>query len=239
MILSLYDISGLMVQPWLDRGEQAVIIDIQADGETQQGNLLQLNWDIVEAKREIVQLARMLGCKFMMAFPPCTDLAASGAKHFEDKRAFNPRFQEEAMELVFAAKWIGDQLGVPYGIENPVGKITEFWRESDFSFQPSDYGGYLPPWDLHPLYPKHIAPQDAYTKLTCIWAGNGFTKPPVRPVKVSRAEQYSKQMAALGGTSQFTKNVRSATPRGWAEAVAVQQLGERNALAQTGIALHG
>ena len=58
---------------------------------------------------------------------------------------------------------------------------------------------------------------DAYLKKTCIWSGNRFVMPSKKPVNVDPG--YSDQYKKLGGKSLKTKNIRSATPRGFAKAV--------------------
>lgn len=84
-------------------------------------------------------------------------------------------------------------------------------------FHPYEYGGYLPTIDEHPIYPEYIKPRDAYPKKTCIWSGGGFCMPEKKPVAVMPG--YSDQHNKLGGKSLKTKNIRSATPRGFANAV--------------------
>ncbi len=103
-------------------------------------------------------------------------------------------------------------------IENPVSVLSSLWRKPDHYFNPFEYGGYLPEDDQHPLWPDHIAPRDSYTKLTSLWVGGTFVMPEkrqVEPLSPGASQQYSK----LGGKSQKTKNIRSATPRGFAKAV--------------------
>jgi len=157
----------------------------------------------------------------VFGFPPCTDLAVSGAKHFANKLAANPEYRNEAMALVYRVRDIAEALGVPYYIENPVSVISSEWRKPNFTFHPWQYGGYIPACDAeHPLWPEHIAPRDAYPKRTCLWTGGGFEMPVQMPVEVE--DGYSRQFKQLGGKSLKTKNIRSATPRGWAEAVFVK-----------------
>lgn len=215
-ILSLYDVSGLMVAPWVEAGHQAVCVDMQHPGEDQTGLHWKLNWNILESEDELVYIGKHIVAKFMMAFPPCDDMAVSGAKHFGKKADENPYFQLEARELALVADRIGRRLGVPYALENPVSRLATLWRASDYSFEPFEFGGYLPEWDIHPLYPDYIAPRDAYTKATHLWTGGGYELPEKRPVKVNRSERWNKQTTALGGSSAKTKNIRSATPRGFA-----------------------
>ena len=63
----------------------------------------------------------------------------------------------------------------------------------------------------------------------CIWHGSAFRVPQrrgVAPVHViykrtatGGQSKYAPQAGMLGGTSHRTKRIRSATPRGWAQAV--------------------
>jgi hypothetical protein len=156
-------------------------------------------------------------CSFVFGFPECTDLAVSGAAHFEKKRAVDPDFQSKAISLVMLTKILGEYYGCPWALENPVSVISTKWRKPDYKFDPYEYGGYLPKDDEHPVYPSYIKPRDAYPKKTCIWSGNGFVMPDKKPVFVERG--YSDQHNKLGGKSLKTKNIRSATPRGFANAV--------------------
>ena len=154
---------------------------------------------------------------FLFGFPECTDLAVSGAGHFASKRDNNPFFQDEAMMLFYLVEKLGVELDCPWGLENPISVASTLWRKPDYKFHPYEYGGYLPEDDKHPTYPEYIKRQDAYPKKTCIWSGNGFVMPDKKPVDV--VPGYSDQHKKLGGRSLKTKNIRSATPRGFAKAV--------------------
>jgi hypothetical protein len=111
-----------------------------------------------------------------------------------------------------------NELGVPFFIENPVSRLATLWRKPDHCFHPYEYGGYICKSNAeHPTWPEYIAPRDAYPKKTCLWTGNGFTMPYRLPVEPEQG--YSKQHRKLGGKSMKTKNIRSATPRGFASAV--------------------
>jgi hypothetical protein len=112
---------------------------------------------------------------------------------------------------------VGDIYRCPWGAENPVSVLSTIWRKSDYTFHPYEYGGYLTDDDRHPIYPDYIKPRDAYPKKTCIWGGNGFVMPGKKKVDVQPG--YSDQHKKLGGKSIKTKNIRSATPRGFARAV--------------------
>ena len=164
-------------------------------------------------------LKRIVAMKpsFVMGFPPCTDLAVSGAAHFASKRAANPNFQNEAVNLALSVRSVGLMANCPWFFENPVSVLSTIFRKPDHIFHPYEYGGYLPENDTHPRWPDYIAPRDSYPKKTCIWAGGGFIMPEKRPV--GRAEGYSAQHRKLGGKSEKTKQIRSETPRGFARAV--------------------
>jgi len=100
------------------------------------------------------------------------------------------------------------------------------WRKPDYNFHPYEYGGYINYDDAkHPRWPEYIAPFDAYPKKTCLWTGGDFKMPTKVAVDVPKG--YSTQHKKLGGKSQRTKDIRSATPRGFAKAVyEANKLGE-------------
>lgn len=217
--VSLYDMTGNMVRPLAEKGYTCYCFDIQNQDTVEYcglgsiaylyADLLDIDWQL-----SIIDLAP----EILFAFPPCTDLAVSGAKHFESKCAANPRYREEAMSLVYAARDIAESIGCPYMIENPVSVISSEWRKPDYIFHPYQYSGYLPEDDIHPMWPTYIAPRDLYPKKTCLWTGNGFTMPEMRIVTIPTT--LSTQQLKLGGKSLKTKNIRSATPRGFAKAMA-------------------
>lgn len=222
-IISLFDMTGNMVRPWAEAGYNCICYDIQNSDTTEHVGLGVIHYvkaDLYDndTKEAIVKLAPVA----LFAFPPCTDLAVSGAAHFKSKRERNPQYREEAMALVYLARDIGEAVGCPYMIENPVSVISTQWRKPDFKFHPWEYGAYLGEAEAkHPQYSEYIADYDAYPKLTCLWTGNGFTMP--TPKAVEPEQGHSRQHKKLGGKSLKTKNIRSATPRGFAKAVFEQQ----------------
>lgn len=217
----LYDYTGIMAQPWLDAGYECWLFDGQhPEGITREGNLVKVGmwFDAYKTTEHTRQIVEIVGdAHIVIGFPECTDLAVSGAAHFVRKKLENIAFQAEATELARLVMYVGENLGCKWMVENPVSVLSTLWRKPDFSFNPYEYGGYLPPNDVHPIYPKYIKPRDAYPKKTCIWSGKGFVQPRKRPVKVESG--YSEQHLKLGGKSLKTKNIRSATPRGFAKAV--------------------
>ena len=218
----LYDRTGIMAQPWLDAGYECWLFDGQHEsGVNRDGNLVRVGmWFLPsEIENHAQDILNMVGdgVSFVFGFPECTELAVSGASHFERKRKANPEFQNDAVKLAKMVEMVGDKFNCPWGVENPVSVLSTLWRKPNFNFHPWEYGGYLPVDDVHPLYPDYIKPRDAYPKKTCIWSGNGFVQPVKIPVDVLPG--YSDQHKKLGGKSLKTKNIRSATPRGFAKAV--------------------
>lgn len=224
----LFDYTGIMAKPWADAGYLCYCFDGQhPKGVSKSGHENILNcgmWFNNEVTGDLSlldvdKIKAIAGdeCAFVFGFPECTDLAVSGAAHFATKRDNNPFFQDEAMVLVKLVKLVGEEYQCPWALENPISVISSLWRKPDYIFHPYEYGGYLPEDDAHPFYPEYIKPRDAYPKKTCIWSGGGFVMPEIKPVECDPG--YSDQHKKLGGKSLKTKNIRSATPRGFALAV--------------------
>ena len=82
----------------------------------------------------------------VIAFPPCTHLAVSGAKHFAKKRRNGRQQMGIGFFLAFTAL---DHVPM-VAIENPIGIMSSLYREPDQIIQPYEYG--------HPT-----------KKSTCLW----------------------------------------------------------------------
>jgi hypothetical protein len=88
------------------------------------------------------------GWDMMIAFPPCTHLALSGAMHFEKKRADGR--QQEGLDFVKKLMLAPiDKIA----IENPMGIISSHIRPYDQIIQPYEFG-------------------DSFQKSTCLWLKN-------------------------------------------------------------------
>ena len=225
-VISLFDLTGAMVKPWAEAGYHTFCVDLQhPDGLSGKGRQYTIGGDASSLAVQ-VQIARIMesyDVQMLFSFVPCTDLAISGNRWRVAKAEANPNYLTEAMELVYLARDIGELYNVPYMIENPVSVISSEWRKPDHIFQPCDFGQYLPEDDTSP-YPDIIPAHDAYTKKPCLWTGNGFVMPEARPVEPVKYQDrnglnYSGPAWKLGGRSLRTKNIRSATPRGFARAV--------------------
>ena len=146
IVVSLFDHTGHMVAPWAEAGFQCYCVDLQHPaGETRRGNVILVGADVREWLPPYGPVA------ILFAFPPCTDVAVSGARWFKDKGLGN---LIRALQLFEVSVKLAEWTGAPYLIENPVSTVATYWRKPDHRFNPCDYGGYLTP------------PGDAYTKQT-------------------------------------------------------------------------
>jgi hypothetical protein len=194
IIISLFDYTTIMVAPWAAAGFLCYCVDLQhPPGKSREGNIVRVGADVRE------WLPPYAPVKVLFAFPPCTDVAVSGARWFQDKGLGS---LIEALCHFDATVKLAEWTQSPYMIENPVSTVSSYWRKPDYTFDPCDYGGYL--------YPNG----DAYTKKTCLWTGNGFVMPKakrVMPAEGSRMHRLA--------PSDHRSSLRSATPEGFAKAV--------------------
>jgi hypothetical protein len=212
----LYSKSKLIAQPWADAGVECHLFDL-ASTSRREGNLVFHGGDVRKKRALLGRLCRENRCLFLGSFTPCTDMAISGAKHFESKALEDSLFWAKAMELAMIGVDLAEFFGMPYFLENPMSMISTLWREPDFKFDPWMFGGYLPEGHQHALFPEIYPGRDAYNKETWIWCGGGFVVPkklPVTPV----GNDYP-GFAKLGGKSERTKEIRSVTPEGFSRAV--------------------
>ena len=84
----------------------------------------------------------------IVAFPPCTHLAVSGAAWFAIKRADGR--QQQGIDFFMA---IANAPCHRIAIENPVGIMSSVWRKPDQIIQPYQFG-------------------DPFSKKTCLWLKN-------------------------------------------------------------------
>lgn len=208
IVISLFDITGNMVRPWIDAGFDAYIVDIQhpvaydTDGITKDGNLFKVHADLTRPWLPPVDRNQIA---FVAAFPPCDHLAVSGARWFKGKGL---RRLSTAVSMFATAAEFCEWAGAPYMIENPVSTISSYWRKPDYTFSPHEYTGF--------------ALDDNYTKKTCLWTGNGFVMP--EPVQSeSCGEPDDRIHKCPPGPDRH--NIRSATPSGFAQAVFIANAG--------------
>ena len=231
-IISLFDFTGIAVKPWADDGYDCHIYDIKhcEDGgyadisEHQKYNHKKITAhqkDLFDYNNlcEIIS-DNYKNIKLVFCFLPCTHLSVSGARWFPRKRAENPNFQHDAIRPAVWLSDLCDKLNITYVIENPVSVLSTLWRKPNYIFHPYEYGGYIPKAKSdHPHYPDYVAPQDGYSKKTCLWTSKDFKMPKKFPVHCKDFGNESYIHKKLGGGSEKSKTLRSLTPRGFAEAV--------------------
>ena len=196
VMLSLCDLTTAMARPFADSGWLCYCVDIQHEpGEHRDGNIVRIGADL----RDWIPPLRPVG--FVAAFPPCTNLAVSGARWFRDKGLSG---LIDALELVERCRRIADASNAPWFLENPVSTLSTYWRPPDHTFHPWEYGGWPGGHD------------DGYTKATCLWTGGGFVMPDPRPIDV---DPDTGDRIHRAPPSPDRANFRSATPAGFAQAV--------------------
>lgn len=123
-ILCLCDLTGVMARPWVEHGYHAVLVDPQHGVTSEDGAYLKLACTIVEAFDQISGLVRSGRLAFVAGFPPCTDMAVSGAQWFPRKYEADHLFQAKAVSVAEQCRVIGEMSGVPYMVENPVSVLS-------------------------------------------------------------------------------------------------------------------
>lgn len=191
----LFDRTGNMARPWADAGYRCICFDVQHVGRTVRDGVIFQHWDALLGAPTLPADSTAV---FGFAFPPCTDLAVSGARWFKEKGL---RRLAQAIEMVAVADEFLNGLGVPYGIENPVSVISSHWRKPDYTFHPYEFTGF----EL----------TDNYSKKTCIWAGGDFEMP--APNRADGLGAPDNRIHAA--PSDDRGDIRSATPLGFARAV--------------------
>lgn len=183
-ILSLCDATGNISKPYREAGYNVIQIDLATTGQD-------------------VRLLPFQGkVHGIIAQPPCTHLANSGARWFKSKGE-GPLLEalsiaDACLRMVAVCKpafWV---------LENPVGRLTTYYGPPQFKFNPCDYG-------------KLAEVPEAYTKKTYLW-GNFVPPLPVFigtdayvfPVEGDRTTKMK------GGKNRAA--LRSVTPTGFARA---------------------
>lgn len=171
-ILSLCDFTGTWSQPYRDAGYDVRQVDIKNGGDVR----------LFEALPYPV--------RGVLAAPPCTHLASSGARWWAGK---GDAALLEALAVVDAcARIVLIHKPAWWVLENPVGRLTSYLGEPAMSFDPSDYG-------------------DTYTKKTLLWGA--FNKPLKRRVEATEGSKMHKLPP-----SEDRQALRSVTPSGFARA---------------------
>ena len=125
VVLSLCDRTGNMVQPWLDAGYEAVTVDKQEAASAHPAR-----HHFAADVRTWHYPLRFGRPAIVFAFPPCTDMAVSGARWLKDKGL---RALIDALTIVDACREICEASGAPWMIEHPVSTLATYWRKPDYS----------------------------------------------------------------------------------------------------------
>lgn len=189
-VLSLYDITGRMVEPWAEMGHKCTIVDIEPTRKTLKS--------IRSIQADILRWNPHEKYDIVFGFPPCTDLAASGARWWDEKADIDPNFQQKALRHFDRVFTIAKQVMASIVmVENPVGAITRFRRPPNYTFHPWEY--------------SHLYYRDAYQKRTCLWTNETFVMPPGRKHQPDLSDKIHKY-----GPSSERAFLRSVTPGGFA-----------------------
>jgi hypothetical protein len=203
VVISLFDHSGVMVEPWLEAGAECWTVDLRHPPAYHAGGVtvdergvrrmhhdLSTPWLYPGDKSEVAMV---------FAFPPCDHLAVSGARWFKGKGL---RLLSRSIALFATAAEFCEWMGAPYLIENPVSAVASHWRKPDFAFHPHHFTGHCQ--------------NDNYTKKTCLWTGNGFMMPePLMKPGLGKPDHR----IFTAPPSPDRPALRSVTPRGFARAV--------------------
>jgi hypothetical protein len=196
-VLVACEYSGRVREAFRRRGHDAWSCDLlpAEDGSTYhiRGDVLQhLGGRVVFTGTALMDFHIEPRWDLLIAHPPCTHLAVSGARYFGDKRADGR--QAEAIEFFMRLA----ESSIPrIAIENPVCIMSSVWREPDQIIQPWWFG-------------------HGETKATCLWL-KGL--PPLIPTKIV-AGRHPRVHLTPPGPDRWKE--RSRTYEGVAEAMAQQ-----------------
>ena len=132
-VLIACEFSGIVRDAFLSFGVDAMSCDLlpsETIGPHYQGDVMDILQD---------------GWDMLVAFPPCTDLCASGARWFPAKRADGR--QQASIDFFMT---LANATIPRIAIENPIGIMSSHWRKPDQIIQPHQFG-------------------HGETKATCLW----------------------------------------------------------------------
>ena len=179
-VLIACEFSGRVRDAFAKKGHYALSCDLlptESLGQHYTGNVL----DILDCQWDI-----------MIAFPPCTHLAISGARWFKEKKADGR--QQEGIDFFM------DLVNAPItkiAIENPIGIMSTHYRKPDQIVQPWQFG-------------------HGETKATCLWLHN---LPLLQPTDIVQGREQ--RIWKMPPSAERSK-LRSKTFAGIANALATQ-----------------
>lgn len=229
-LLSIFDYSGQWSAPFVNGGWYVIQWDIKLQ------DFMDINL-IDSAETALEMFDDVDG---ILAAPPCTDFTVSGAQYWPKKDANGTTAKAIALvnqvqKLADLYRPTDDEFDGPFFwcVENPVGRMGKLTGLDDPKyFHPYEYAGYLEPSQhvikqLLSIQEKKgigvtqqetdlVLKWNAYTKKTGLWGE--FVMPEKKPLFNVKTAPQGSFTQRLGGKSDKTKELRSNTPRGFAEA---------------------
>lgn len=185
-VLIACEFSGIVRDAFRARGHDATSCDLLPCESDSSFHV----W--AQTEDRLFQLIRSEGYDLMIAFPPCTDLAVSGARWFPEKRKSGEQQRSIDFFLALANAPI-DRIA----IENPIGIMSTHYRKPDQIIQPWQFG-------------------HGEIKATCLWLKNLPKLTPTNIVEGRRPRVHHEPPSP-----ERWKN-RSRTLPGLAQAMATQ-----------------
>jgi site-specific DNA-cytosine methylase len=181
-VLVACEFSGVVRDAFIRHGHDAISCDLlpsERPGPHYQGDIRD-------------QIYRAKGWDLVIAHPPCTDLAVSGARWFRKKQADGR--QREAIDFFYLFLSANTER---LAIENPIGIMSRLWRKPDQIIQPWQFG-------------------HGETKATCLWLSR---LPKLVPTNIVEGREQRIHLMPPGPERW---RERSRTYEGIAEAMATQ-----------------
>ena len=193
-VLVACEYSGIVRDAFIAQGHDAMSCDLlptEAPGPHYQGDV----FDVIDYPWDL-----------MIAHPPCTHLAVSGALHFRKKKLTG----EQMAAASFFMRLTKSDIPM-YAIENPICIMSSLWRTPDQIINPWQFG-------------------DPISKKTCLWLKN---LPLLKSTNIVEGSKYIQspsgrrfpewQWNTGGGTgkerSQFFKGIAEAMAKQWGSPV--------------------
>lgn len=150
-VLVACEFSGVVRDAFLKKGHDAVSCDLLPS----ESNHKEDSWRHIQG--DVLRELKSHNWDLMIAHPPCTHLAVSGARWFEQKR----KDGRQSNAIYFFMKLINAQIE-KICVENPISVMSTFYRKPDQIIQPWMFG-------------------HGETKATCLWLKN---LPKLKPTNI-------------------------------------------------------
>ena len=228
-LLSLFDYSGVWASPFAQNGWDVIQWDIKLS------QFMDINF--FKSAGQVLEMFENIDG--IIAAPPCTDFAVSGAQYWNKKDAEG--ITAQSLQMVHQVQKLVDLFRPTdtdydevffWAVENPVGRMGKLTgMDKPMYFHPCHYAGYLPITEgdkqrLNEIRSKNgigvtneendfVIQCNAYKKLTGLWGefNRNMVKKKIDPIRTAPQGSFTQR---LGGKSAKTKELRSKTPLGFA-----------------------